>query len=142
MLRNEKGASAVEFAIILPLFLVLVFGIIEFSVILYNKAVLTNASREGARFGVLWDPTVHADTEIRTRVNNFLSSGLTLINLGGTSPVPLPDSDIIILPSARVSEDPITVSVTYQYDFMFLPNFLPGLPQTLSLNGTTTMRME
>jgi hypothetical protein len=58
--------------------------------------------------------------------------------LGGTSPVPL----ITIEPSARASEELITVSVTYEYDFMFLPNFLPGLPQTLSLNGTTTMRME
>jgi hypothetical protein len=138
MLRNEKGASAIEFAIILPVFLVLVFGIIEFSVILYNKAVLTNASREGARFGVLWDFTVHDDTDIETRVNDYISGDLTLINLGGPSPVPL----IGILHLARPNGNLITVSVTYEHDFLFLPGFLPGVPKTLSLNGTTTMRME
>ena len=137
------GATVVEFAIILPLFLVLIFRIIEFSVILYNNAVLTNASREGTRFGVLWDPepAVHDETKIENRVNDFLSDGLTLINLGGTSPVPLPPEDINVLPtpfSIQASGDPITVSVTYEYNFIFLPNFLPGLP----MNGTTTMRME
>lgn len=142
MLENEKGASAVEFAIILPLFLIFVFGIIEFGVIMYNKAVVTNASREGARFGVLFAPSVNTDSQIRARVNSYLSGGLSPINLGGTSQFPLPDDDIDISPSVRTSQDRLTVSVTYQYDFLFLPNFIPLLPQALSLNGTTTMRME
>lgn len=140
MFKNEEGASAVEFALILPLFLILVFGIIEFSVILFNKTVITNASREGARFGVLFNPSVHTDIQIRTRVNNYLEGGLALINLGGSSPLPLPDKDILISP--RSNKVPLTVSVVYQYDFLFLPNFLPGLPKFLTLDGATTMRME
>ncbi len=50
-IKSENGASAVEFALVLPLLLVLVFGIIEFSIFLYDKAVITNASREGAQAG-------------------------------------------------------------------------------------------
>ncbi len=40
----------VEFAIVAPLLFVLLFGIIEFGVMLYDQAVITNASREGARY--------------------------------------------------------------------------------------------
>ena len=51
LLKGNNGASAVEFAVVLPL-LVLPFGIIEFSLALYDKAMITNASREGARAGI------------------------------------------------------------------------------------------
>ena len=52
--KRQEGASAVEFAIILPLLLILVFGIIEFSILFYDKAMITNASREGARVGIVY----------------------------------------------------------------------------------------
>jgi Flp pilus assembly protein TadG len=53
-MTNQKGAAAIEFAVILPLLLVIIFGIIEFSVYFFDKAVITNASREGARAGVVF----------------------------------------------------------------------------------------
>ena len=67
----QKGAAAVEFAIVLPLLLMLLFGIIEFSVILYDKAMITNASREGTRAGIVsrW-PTKLTEAEIKTVVTN------------------------------------------------------------------------
>lgn len=49
--RCAKGATAVEFALILPVFLLLLFGTLEFSFILYVKAVLNGASDVGARLG-------------------------------------------------------------------------------------------
>ena len=50
----EKGTSIVEFAVIFPLLFLLIFGIVEFGVLMYDKAILTNASREGARFGAVY----------------------------------------------------------------------------------------
>ncbi len=50
LLKSNSGTAAVEFAIIAPLLFVLVFGIIEFGAMLYNQSVITNASREAARF--------------------------------------------------------------------------------------------
>ena len=44
---------AVEFALILPIFLTLVFGVVEFGVLLTNKISLTNAARVGARHASL-----------------------------------------------------------------------------------------
>ena len=52
---NQSGASAIEFAFLLPVLLLFLFGIIEFSVLFYNKAMITNASREGARAGINYD---------------------------------------------------------------------------------------
>ena len=43
-LRCQKGVAAVEFAIILPVLMIIIFGIIEFGLLLYDKQVITNAS--------------------------------------------------------------------------------------------------
>ena len=53
--RKDHGGALVEFAIVMPLLLILVFGIIEISIILHNKSILTNATREGARIGVSYN---------------------------------------------------------------------------------------
>lgn len=50
---RERGSSAVEFALVAPLFFTLVFGVIEFGALLTNKISLANASRVGARYGSL-----------------------------------------------------------------------------------------
>jgi Flp pilus assembly protein TadG len=50
---NENGGSLVEFALVLPLLLILVGGIVDFSILFYNKQVLANACREGARAGIV-----------------------------------------------------------------------------------------
>jgi Flp pilus assembly protein TadG len=51
--KTRSGVAAVEFALVVPIFLLLVFGIIEFGRALMVQQVLVNASREGARQAVL-----------------------------------------------------------------------------------------
>jgi Flp pilus assembly protein TadG len=66
----ERGAAAVEFALILPLLIVLVFGIVQFS-IAYNRAQgLHAAAREGARLASLPQTT---QGDISARVTSALS---------------------------------------------------------------------
>ena len=50
LIQSKDGVAAVEFAIILPILLLIVFGIINFGVLMYDQAVITNAAREGARW--------------------------------------------------------------------------------------------
>ena len=52
-LRNEKGASAVEFALVLPIYLMLVFGIFQFGIAFNNWIALTHAAREGVRLAAV-----------------------------------------------------------------------------------------
>ncbi len=60
-IRSDHGASAVEFALVLPVLMLLTFGIIEFGVLLFDKAVITNASREGARMGIVFVADLDGD---------------------------------------------------------------------------------
>ena len=52
--RQTKGAAAVEFAIISTIFLLLIAGVVDFGHAYYMKQTITNASREGARYGITY----------------------------------------------------------------------------------------
>lgn len=148
--RDENGATAVEFALILPLLILLIFGIIEFGLLLYNKQILTNACREGARAGiVVRSPTRLSNPEIRTVVKNYAEK--YLITFGSDT---LEDADIVLLPINNDTFDPtinpaidrctkfgcdLKVAVTYNYDFLVLSNL--GFGQK-TLNPVSIMRME
>ncbi|NUN23561.1 MAG: pilus assembly protein [Candidatus Jettenia caeni] len=133
--RDQKGVAAVEFAIILPVLIFLIFGIIEFSLLLYDKQVITNASREGARAGIVWkEDRVSAD-EIIAIVNNYCSN--YLITFGTNSPPTVTPEW-----TGEESGSELTVTVTYDYDFLFLPNFITGLTGGRTLSAVTVMRME
>jgi Flp pilus assembly protein TadG len=68
--RGDAGAAAVELAIVLPLLILLVFGIIEFSLLWHQSQGLQASAREGARVAALPQNTV---SEITARVRDALS---------------------------------------------------------------------
>ncbi len=59
---SEQGSAVVEFALILPILLLIVFGIINFGVLMYNQSVITNAAREGARWAAIHSSVVYGNT--------------------------------------------------------------------------------
>ncbi len=63
MRRNEDGAAAVEFALVLPVLILLVFGIIEFGFVFNRWLGVTHAAREGVRSLSLGDPDAETDAE-------------------------------------------------------------------------------
>src|SRR5215472_18044642 len=60
---GDRGAAAVEFALLLPLLLLLVFGIIDFGRAINAQITLTQAAREGARLAALGQPNVVSGTQ-------------------------------------------------------------------------------
>ncbi len=135
IIKCQKGAAAVEFAIIAPLLFTITFGIIEFGLLFYDKQVITNASREGARYGILWNPTRPTDAEIMDRVETYTSNNL--VTFGAT-----------VLPTTTISRtgtdpgDALTVTVTFDYEFLLLPNFVATLSNVTKLSAVTVMRLE
>lgn len=75
---NRRGAAMVEMALVLPLFVMLVLGIIEFGRAMMIANLVTNAAREGARMAVL-DGSTNADvtSTIRTFLRSAISSSLS-----------------------------------------------------------------
>jgi Flp pilus assembly protein TadG len=133
--RGEAGASAVEFAIVLPILVLLVFGIIEFSVALYDKAMITNASREGARSGIVFRVPSVTDEEIIYVVNNYLGS--SLITFGA----PIAANTTV----TRIGYNPgdeLKVTVNYIYTFLIVPSFVASLGGGINMAAETVMRME
>jgi len=133
---NRKGSAAVEFALVLPILLVLVFGIVEFSVALYDKAVITNASREGARAGIVFRVPPVTNGEISTIVNTYCQNRLL------TFGTPAAVSTSVVREGSGASGDDLTVQVQYQYGFLIIPRFVTGIPGGIQLDAQTIMRME
>jgi len=143
LLKKKRGASAVEFAIILPVLVLLVFGIIELSFALYDQAMITNASREGARFGIVYRVPVVTDAEIASVVNNYL--GTRLITFGGRrspSSSPVSGATVIVTRTGVSPGNNLRVRVGYTYSFLVLPKFTPGLGGGINMAAETVMRME
>ncbi len=139
--NRETGASAVEFAVILPVLVVILFGIIEFGLILYDKAVITNGSREGARRGIVYhEPgtiTPGAVTaDIVNTVNNYTASYLISLGTGSSAP------SISVLGNCFNPGTSLNVTVSYPYTFLVLPNFVTDLTGGVTLNAVTVMNCE
>lgn len=134
-LRSRSGQSLVEFALTLPLLLAVVFGAIEFGVAMYDKAVLTNASREGARAGVISKTPRLTDAQIQAVVTAYAQSNMISFKTASLTTT--------VTPANRTNSGvQLSVLVTYNYGFLVLPKFLTSLAGTLNLRASTVMRME
>jgi len=154
----------VEFGLILPLLILLIFGIIEFGLLLYNQQVITNASREGARAGIVSRenrfnvPNDGDKVNVGQVVNSWISSNL--VTFGDTGPANIqiliannPDpatfsgdpNDLVAVGSVAKEDRcvnfkcPLAVKITYYYDFLVLSNL--GFGQK-KLEAVSIMRME
>jgi Flp pilus assembly protein TadG len=155
--KSSNGQTMVEFAFILVLLLILVLGIMEFAIVLYDKAVLTDGCREGARAGVVFradsntfDYSPLTAAEIRTIVGNYLQDRLVTFGTGfdaSTDVTPQWSSDggttwNSILPTSPGSGDLLRVDVVFTYRFLGLPQLGALSGPTLGMAARSIMRME
>ena len=142
--KGEKGQSLAEFVLVLPIFLILVFAIIDFGLGFHAWLTITNSAREGARLGAVRapaaggcdnDPSTQAgniDCRVRETADSLDQSKLsvTITNAQGS-----PGSSIV-------------VDVDYDYDLITPLDSLLGLISggsvgpTLQFSSTADMRLE
>ena len=132
----ERGAELVEFALVFPLLLLVMLGIMDFGFMFQRYEVLTNAAREGARLAIL---PGYTDANVTTRVNAYLTaSGLTA---PVTVTVGVPQTLSVGGPCITVR--PVTVSHNYQFMFGSIFGLFGGTSlATRQLNATAAMRTE
>ena len=148
---GQRGQAAVEIALLLPVLLVLLFGIIISGFTFYSFIQVTNAARDGARAGSLYRLTEHAsgltlDETVEQAIYDPSSGTSALGFLSPTSPsfdvvndvdVTLVDLDGVISPG-----DQVTVEVTYRYTFPILSGFLPMIPQPIVIVRSVSMEVQ
>ncbi|MEC5409750.1 TadE/TadG family type IV pilus assembly protein [Paraburkholderia sp. MPAMCS5] len=134
--RREAGVAVVEFGLILPLLLLLVFGMVEFSIALYDKAVITNASREAARAGVMYKVPPLTPAQITTVAQNYAST--YLITFGTAAPV----SVAVDQSSGTTTGQPLKVTLTYTYSGVGLGTIVTQLVGAIPISAVTTMNYE
>ena len=133
--RRSGGMAAVELALVLPLFLVMVFGMMEFSLMLYDKAVITNASREAARAGIVASSPKLTLGQIQTVATNYCSS--SLISLG-TAAVPT----VTVTGAGGGYGNALSVTVSYVYSSTGVLSFFGLFNSPLNLTAISVMNHE
>ena len=131
--RKERGQSMVEFALLLPLFLIVIFLAIDFGVGLGRWVVLTNATREGARFGVTGVSPNEVATRTAATTTGLVTAGDVIVNY------------IDISGNGTIGDkgDSIVVEANYDYELITpLKAFLSLGFDSLTFSSCTNMRME
>ena len=111
--KDQRGAAAVEFALVLPIFVALVFGIIQYGYYFWTAESANSAAREAARrvvVGDCWDNTKMTNY-IRSQAPNTTAASKTATNVGVGKNVTVTvtaDSDIL-------GFFPVPATVTREY---------------------------
>jgi Flp pilus assembly protein TadG len=121
---GERGTSAIEFALVLPLLLLLLLALVQVGVLAHDQLVLTQASRAGAREAAVGPSAGAVDEAVRNAAVGLDGERLRVE---------------IVRAGARGS--PVTVSLTYEAP---IATTLAGwlFPDSVTLRGSATMRQE
>ncbi len=133
---SQRGAAVVEFALVLPLLLVLLVGGIDMSLALYDKAVITNASREGARAGIVARNPPISEAEIRQVVQAYTQTAL--VNFRPEKP----QAKVSVEQGSLGTDQTLKVSVSYSFQGIGLGDVLGSLGQPWVLSASTVMVYE
>lgn len=144
--RSERGAELIEFALVLPLLLLVVLGIVDFGFLFQRFEVVTNAAREGARLAVLPGYSSGSPTsDVETRVLDYVQTGgLPTTGSNPTITVTSVDIEYDPGPPAKTIEGKRVV-VVYTHDYLFLApiaSWFGGAFSSVPLTGVATMRDE
>lgn len=137
-LWRADGQALAEFALVLPLLLLLVAGLIEFGRGWNIKQVVTDAAREGARYAVVRDSSITSISDVQAKVK----SRLVLANIDTTAAI----TTVSLTPTAnfRITGQAVTISVRTKYRMGFVGAMLgwAGASSTVVIGSQATMRNE
>jgi Flp pilus assembly protein TadG len=149
--HGERGAALVEFALALPLLLVVIAGIVDFGFAFQRQEVITNAAREGARLAVL---PGYDSTAVEARVRAYVQQGLALPDAAMPTVLPSGTGVVVTYESlsvpvaggATVSVPTATVTVNYDHGYLLLRPIMGLINKTwgtnITLRASSQMRLE
>lgn len=129
--KGEKGQSLLEFAMVAPIFFLVLFAIIDFGMAFHAWITVTNSAREGARLGVVRATAVDIEARVREAAGN----------LGD-------DLSVSVTNAEGAPGESVVVDVSYEYALMTPLGDLMGLVgggavgDSFTLSSTADMRLE
>lgn len=133
--RSERGSQLIEFAIVVPILLLVLAGIFDFGMMFRTFEVVTNAAREGARVGVL---PGYAPVDVQARVDAYMAAA------GLNDPYTVNVVNVPVATGAGTFTAR-AVTVNYTYPFVVLgpiAAFFGGNYTTMPLQAVSIMRTE
>jgi Flp pilus assembly protein TadG len=135
--RRETGAELVEFALVLPLLLLVIVGIFDFGFLFRDFEVITNAAREGARIGVL---SGYSEADVQQRAADYMTAAGLDVTLATTT-MSVEALGVGGSSTAQV----VRVTVWYPHNFTLLSpiaGLFGGSFGSVSFRAVSTMRVE
>lgn len=129
---DERGQALAEFALVLPMILLFIAGIIEFGRAWNIKQAVTDAAREGARYAVVQDPDIESTDDVKAKIEERLA----LASI---------DSSIIAFSGDfHVAGGETTVTVSTDHRMGLIGTLLEwaGAPSMVTISTQATMRSE
>lgn len=125
--RNERGQSLLEFALLVPILLIILAGVLDVGRLYFAYVAVTDAAAEGAAYAAVCSPNC-TDGDIRARAK-AASGGLVQV---------VEDDQVVIERPTIASGAPVTVTVTYEFALAtpFINLIVPG--GVLPLNAVAT----
>jgi Flp pilus assembly protein TadG len=132
--KGERGQSLVEFTLVLPIFLLVLFAIIDFGMAFHAWIAVTNSAREGARVGSVRAPAVDIEQRVRDTADTLDQNDLT----------------VTVTNAQGDPGESVVVHVSYTYSLITpLANILGmvsvgtvNIDDGLTLSSTADMRLE
>jgi Flp pilus assembly protein TadG len=130
--RRERGQSLVEFALVIPVFLIIVMGIIDLGMGIRSWISITNAAREAARYGAVYCSNGEGDA---ADVENRAIDSAPTLGL-------IPDDVAVTNCAMDQTGESVTVTISYDYELVTPLGGMLAIPSTLTLTSSSDMRLE
>lgn len=134
--KIQRGASAVEMALLLPLLIIMIDGVVEVSILLHNQSVLVSATNMAARSGMANTSPKLSNELLANQALDYCQSHLISV---GASSAPVADVEQSIDP---VFPQPIKVRVSYTYQGFLATSFLSAFKLDQPMTAITVMYNE
>ena len=139
-LRQERGAELIEMALVLPLLLLIIMGIIDFGFMFREMNVVTNAAREGARAGIL---PGYDDADVAARVQQYMNAAGMGVTCGTADCIVLSPLIDVTAPSGTFKARDVRVTVFHDWTFLSpISAMFGGSFSSVALSGRAVMRVE